>query len=92
MQCTNIIGGEVLENKVWKYSLQIVQKDLVTLADFDTRLVVSFVTEDVCDDGFSVLLNIDTQSDYAYLTPDTTIYDYKSIILILLASIVTFLG
>jgi len=76
LQCTNLIGGQVIGESVWKLSTLIVLKDLVTLEEYDTRIVVGFLPDKVCkaDEPFRVKITLDTILESAVLDPNATVY------------------
>lgn len=78
LQCTNLVGGSTLESRIWRYSMQVIQKNLTTFADYDTRMIVSFLPVNACKDGgFNVSIDVNTQSQLTLLVPDVTVYDFK---------------
>jgi hypothetical protein len=48
-QCTSNIGSFNLGSSVWKFSLQVTKKNVSTIQYFDTRVLVSFSPENVCN-------------------------------------------
>jgi hypothetical protein len=78
LQCTSNIGGLALDTRVWKFSMQVIQKNLRTFVDYDTRLVISFLPDLLCvNGGFDISMDINTQSKDTILTPAATVYDFK---------------
>lgn len=78
LQCTSFVGGDLLNDRIWRFSAQILQKNLLTLEDYDTKIVVGFLPENACDDlGFNIDINIDTQSDFVLLNPEGNVYEFK---------------
>jgi len=75
--CTNVVAGQVVENRIWKFTMQIVQQNLVTMADYDLRLVIGFKPERTCIEGFRVSIQANTQSNSVVLDSDITLYEYK---------------
>jgi hypothetical protein len=59
-------GTTALGVDVWKFSLYIKRKNTTTGEDFDTRILMAFVPEEVCPPGlnlvFSFMLNTETKS------------------------------
>jgi hypothetical protein len=76
LQCTNLIGGQVIGENVWKLSTLIVLKDLVTLEEYDTRIVVGFLPDKVCkaDEPFRANITVDTLQGFAVIDPNATVY------------------
>jgi hypothetical protein len=76
LQCTNLIGGQVIGENVWKLSTLIVLKDLVTLEEYDTRIVVGFLPDKVCkaDEPFRANITVDTIQGFAVIDPNATVY------------------
>lgn len=74
--CTNVVGGEAIGENVWKLSSLIVLKDLVTLEEYDTRIVVAFLPDKVCkvDEQFRANISINTVLDFATMDPNATVY------------------
>lgn len=75
LECTNEVGGTELGLDVWKASIQVFRKNLVTLEDFDTRILVAILPDTVCSSTeLDFTVNYDTQSDIATVRPNSTIY------------------
>ena len=77
LQCSSNMGGIELGRVIWKFSMGVQRKNLVTGEDFDTRIVLGLLPEPICEThaqelDFSVLL--DTQTGSALVTPNATAY------------------
>lgn len=77
LQCTSIAGSIDIGRKIWKVSLDIFRKNLVTKEDFNTRLIIGILPEAICETFTHELIfsiNYDTQVDLAAVVPNATIY------------------
>jgi hypothetical protein len=75
VKCTNTIGATILGQDVWQVGVQIVRRNLSTLEDFDTRILVALLPETACFSGDLVFTSVyDTQTDFAFIVPDATVY------------------
>jgi hypothetical protein len=73
--CVDNIGGEQIDQKIWKFTLSIIQKNLDTLEDFDSKLILAFVPDNVCATGsFRSQISVDTQNNLMAINPSSTIY------------------
>lgn len=84
VQCTNNMGGVHIGRSVWKLGVSAFRKNLSTLEDYDTRIVVGVMSEAICDTNINELefgVIFDTQSGLATVTPthvdiyQATLYD-----------------
>lgn len=77
LQCTSSVGGIDLGTNVWKLSIQIVRKNLLTYEDFDTRIIVAILPDAICGSIINQLdfeVRYDTQSKFITVEPNATIY------------------
>jgi hypothetical protein len=77
LQCTTFIGGIDLGTNVWKLAIQVVRKNLSTHEDFDTRIIVAILPDAICGSIINQLdfvVRYDTQSKFATVEPNSTIY------------------
>lgn len=77
LQCVDEMGATQLGRNIWKLGISILRKNLSTLEDYDTRIIVALMPETVCETNdyeldFTVLL--DTQTGSAVISPPSTIY------------------
>jgi hypothetical protein len=77
LQCTNLLGGTEIGSNVWRFAIKITQRNLLTNEAFQTRLMVAFLPDNLCNNGlnFSFTLNFDTQLQLATIDPSSTIYE-----------------
>jgi hypothetical protein len=77
LQCIDSIGGEFIGRKIWRFSANIVRKNLTTLEDYDTKLLVGFFPDGVCrTDTFRATIMAETQAGYVVVDPTSTIHHY----------------
>lgn len=74
LNCSNSIGGQTIDYRVWTWSMQVVQRNLTTSADFDTRFVVAFLPDTVCANGFQARINLNVRTGTVSFRPDTEVY------------------
>lgn len=77
LKCTTFVGGFDIDKEVLVFSILVKQKNLVTLEDFDTRVVVGYLPDSACAGSgidFGTTITYDTQIDFAAVTPDAQIY------------------
>lgn len=78
LQCTTSLSGTEIGQSVWKLGLRIIQKDLVSLQEFETRILVGFLPTG-CNSAsdFKFTIDFNTQTGLANITPNATIYQNK---------------
>jgi hypothetical protein len=77
LQCTTNLGGQAIGQKIWKFSMHVLQRNLTTLEDYDTKLILGFLPDKVCQtDDFRATITVETQANYAFINPVSTIYHY----------------
>lgn len=77
LQCTQVMGGVTVGSSVWKLAIQLFRKNLTTFDDFDTRIIVGVIPDQICGDVDNQLdfeVQFDTQLNLAIIEPDATIY------------------
>jgi hypothetical protein len=77
LKCTDVIGGSSIGTSVWRTAIQVNRKNLVTLDDFDTRIIVSILPDIVCGPNSGELnfeIAYDTQLNFSTVTPNSTVY------------------
>lgn len=76
LACTNLMGATVIGENVWKFSIAVVQKNLATGEDYDTRLIFGFFPDVVCSAGkdFRIQMTFDTRTGEGVVNPKSTIY------------------
>jgi hypothetical protein len=75
VQCTDTIGGITLGQNVWKVGIHVLRKNLTTLQDFDTRILVGLLPDASCVSGDLIFTIVyDTQIDFVAISPNATIY------------------
>lgn len=73
LQCTNVIGGKVVGQRVWKLTAQIIQK--LPSADYDTRILIGFLPDQVCaGNEFKLSITLDSLTGQAIASNNVTIY------------------
>lgn len=75
--CIDELGSINLGNYLWKFSLYIKRKNVVTGMDFDTRLLLGFPAKEICDEAARVGLDFsfafDTQTAYVNAEHDIVV-------------------
>lgn len=75
LACTSTVDGSDIEQTVWKFGVHFLQKNLSTLEDYDTRILVAFIPDRVCLNGdFNAEITIDTSQNIVSVTPDSVVY------------------
>lgn len=77
IQCTDLMGGITIGRSIWKLGIQIFKKNLSTLEDFETRVLVGILPDVICSATGNALdfeVNYDTQLNFAVVDPNATIY------------------
>jgi len=77
LQCTNNMGGINIGMNIWKVAVEIFRRNLTTFEDFDTRIIVGILPEDLCDVNANELdfeVNYNTLLNAADVNPLATIY------------------
>lgn len=77
MSCTKDSGGIALDTQIWRFSMQVVQQNLSTMADYDTHVLVGFKPENTCNGGFRIGMTVNTQLGSVSLLPEATLYEFK---------------
>lgn len=78
IKCTSFVGGADIDKEVLAFSIQVVQKNLSTLEDYDTRIIIGFLPDLACSgDVLETSMVYDTQLDVATIKPDAQIYYYR---------------
>ena len=76
LQCTSLIAGTPIGLTVWKLTMYLRERNLSTLEDFDTKIVIGFLPDEVCASGkdFKFQISLDTQDESSSIVPQSTIY------------------
>lgn len=75
LSCTSTVDGSDIEQTVWKFGVHFLQKNLSSLEDYDTRILVAFIPDRVCLNGdFNAAITIDTSQNIVSVTPDSVVY------------------
>jgi hypothetical protein len=76
LQCTSMIGSTPIGLSIWKLTMQLRERNLTTNEDFDTKIVVGFLPDQVCSAGkdFKFKLTLDTVTQDSVISPASTIY------------------
>jgi len=77
LQCTNNMGGIHIGRSIWKVAVEIFRRNLTTFQDFDTRIIVGILPEELCDVNASELdfeVTYNTLLNAADVSPLATIY------------------
>ncbi len=78
IKCTSFVGGTEIDKDVLVFSCSIKQKNLSTLDDYETRVIIGFLPSSSCQSGtFNIKLNYETQIDVAEVEPNAIIYYYR---------------
>lgn len=69
--CSNELAGDTLGTPIWEFSMLVSRKNLTTLVDYDTRMLVSFPGE-ICpiNDLFDFSFFYNTQENYVKTNPE----------------------
>jgi hypothetical protein len=75
LRCTNNVDGDEIGQSVWRFGAHYWQKNLSTLEDYDTRILVAFIPDRICLNGnFNAAITIDTVQNLVSVTPTSTVY------------------
>lgn len=77
LQCTDVMGGIGIGRSIWKLAIQIFRKNLTTLEDFESRILVGILPEAICGlSGNQLDFDVvyDTQLGFALVDPNATVY------------------
>jgi hypothetical protein len=86
LSCTDEVGGQILNDHVWKYSAVIRRKNLDTGQDYQTKIVFAVENDRMCKDGvLGLSFSVDTDSglvitnngdilDYVFLTDEIQMF------------------
>ena len=77
LQCTDVMGSISVGRKLWKFSIQVFRSILTTGEDFDTRIIVALLPENICDltgNRLDFEIVYDTDLNLAVVTPNATVY------------------
>jgi hypothetical protein len=75
LQCTSNVDGDEIGQNVWRFGVHYLQKNLSTLEDYDTRLLVAFIPDRICLNGdFNASITIDTSQNLVSVTPTSVVY------------------
>jgi len=78
VRCTQIVGGVDIEQEILMFSMQITQKNLSTLEDFSTRVIIGFLPDAACANGIlQTKIIYDTKLDVATVKAQAQIYYYN---------------
>ena len=78
LKCTSFVGGEEIDKEVLLFSIHIKKKNLMTLEDFATRIIVGYLPSEVCvGSDFSTGIVYDTQLNLASVSPESQIYYHR---------------
>lgn len=77
LQCSDLLGGIQIGQGVWRFGIRVIQRNLATGQDFDSRILVAFLPDPICSQGkeFRVKLTFDTSLGLASTNPISTIYE-----------------
>ena len=77
LQCTSLMGSVEIGNDIWKLSVQFFRRNLNTGEDFDTRIIIGVLPDDICNkiaNELKFTVKYDTQANVAEVDPLATIY------------------
>lgn len=77
IQCTSVMGGVDLGNTILKLAVEVFRKNLTTLEDFDTRIVVGILPDAICEANVRELdfsVSLDTVLEIATVRPSAVVY------------------
>jgi hypothetical protein len=77
LQCTDIIGGIGIGTKIWRLVIQVFRKNMTTLEDFETRVIVGVLPDGTCNlsgNQLDFLITFDTQLKFAIVEPNAMVY------------------
>lgn len=75
VQCTQELGGIFIGRQIWKFGMEVFRKNLSTGADFDARIIIGVLPDEICGaNELKFTVKLDTQSTLAEITPSATIY------------------
>jgi hypothetical protein len=75
--CVDELGSIDLGNYLWKFSLYIKRKNVLTGMDFDTRILLGFPAKEICDEaarvGMDFSFAFDTQTQFVNAEHDVVV-------------------
>jgi hypothetical protein len=75
LQCTSVVDGDEIGQNVWRFGVHFLQRNLSTLEDYDTRVLVAFIPDRICLNGdFNAGITIDTSQSLVSVTPTSVVY------------------
>jgi hypothetical protein len=75
LQCTQDTGSLFIGRKIWRLALEVTRRNLSTNEDFDTRLLIGILPEQVCHNNeLKFKVSFDTQTEATQVAPASTIY------------------
>lgn len=78
IRCTQIVGGVDVEQEILALSMQIIQKNISTLEDFSTRMIIGFLPDIACANGIlQTNITYNTKLDMATVKAQAQIYYHR---------------
>lgn len=77
VMCTDTVGGISIGRDVWKTAVQVFRRNQTTGVDYETRVVVAILPEEVCgrtENQLNFRVAYDTELNVAVVTPNATVY------------------
>ena len=75
MQCTQNLGAIFIGRQIWRFSTEVVRKNLTSGVSFTTRLVIGILPDNLCAaNELNFTIQVNTQTLATQVSPNATIY------------------